>query len=42
MSDMYIRYLNGKDIAALAMTDSEILDAIEQSLYEQGRGLQPS
>jgi len=35
---VYVDFLNGPDIAALAMTDAEILDAIEASLAAQGRG----
>lgn len=35
---VYVDFLNGPDIAALAMTDDEILDAIERSLDAQGRG----
>ena len=35
---LYIDFLNGPDIEALAMTDAEILDAIETSLAAQGRG----
>ncbi|WP_424140814.1 ornithine cyclodeaminase family protein [Roseomonas chloroacetimidivorans] len=35
---VYIDFLNGPDIAALAMTDGEILEAIEKSLEAQGRG----
>ncbi len=35
---IYIAYLNGPDIAELALTDDEILDAIETSLAAQGRG----
>ena len=38
MRPIYIDFLNGPDIAALAMTDDEILDAIETSLAAQGRG----
>ncbi len=38
MRPIYISFLNGPDIAALAMTDDEILDAIETSLAAQGRG----
>jgi len=38
MQSIYISFLNGLDIAALAMTDDEILDAIETSLAAQGRG----
>lgn len=35
---IYVTFLNGPDIAALAMTDQEILHAIESSLATQGRG----
>lgn len=35
---VYIDFLNGPDIAALAMTDGEILEAIEKSLEAQGSG----
>jgi ornithine cyclodeaminase len=38
MRPIYVSYLNGPDIAALAMSDDEILDAIETSLAAQGRG----
>lgn len=38
MPPIYITYLNRLDIEALAMTDDEILDAIETSLAAQGRG----
>jgi ornithine cyclodeaminase len=38
MRPIYINFLNGLDIAALAMTDDEILAAIETSLAAQGRG----
>jgi len=38
MRPIYISFLNGPDITALAMTDDEILDAIETSLAAQGRG----
>ncbi len=38
MRPIYISFLNGLDIAALAMTDDEILAAIETSLAAQGRG----
>jgi alanine dehydrogenase len=38
MPDIHITYLNGPDIAQLAITDQEILDAIESSLGAQGRG----
>lgn len=35
---VYVDFLNGPDIAALALTDAEILAAIEASLGAQGRG----
>ncbi len=35
---IYVTFLNGPDIAALELTDQEILDAIEASLAAQGRG----
>jgi len=38
MNSISIRYLSGQDIAALDMTDAEILDAIEASLCAQGNG----
>ncbi len=38
MSDIHLTYLNGKDIAQLAMTDAEILAADEQGLVAQGNG----
>jgi len=37
MPPIYITYLNRFDIDALAMTDEEILDAIEKQLAAQGR-----
>src|SRR5919198_5494604 len=33
-----LRYLSGPDIAALAMTDGEILEAVEAAIRAQGRG----
>ena len=36
MPSISIRYLNGQDIETLAMTDAEILEAIETSLRAQG------
>ena len=33
----YLTYLNALDVAALALTDDEILDAIESGLAAQGR-----
>ena len=38
MREIHITYLNGPDIAQLAITDQEILEAIESSLGAQGRG----
>lgn len=38
MSEIYLTYINGKDIAKLAMTDAEILDAVERALIAQGKG----
>ena len=38
MSEISFTYLNGPDIEALAMTDQEILDAVEAGLQAQGRG----
>ncbi len=38
MQPIYITYLNRLDIEALAVTDDEILTAIETSLATQGRG----
>ena len=35
---VYVTFLNGPDIEALAMTDDEILEAIENQLAAQGRG----
>ena len=35
---LYIDYLNGPDVAALELTDDEILDAVEAGLAAQGRG----
>jgi ornithine cyclodeaminase len=35
---IYVAFLNGPDIAELAMTDDEIIGAIESSLGAQGRG----
>src|SRR5215468_1813961 len=36
--ELYLDYLNGQDVAALALSDSEILGAVEQGLLAQGRG----
>ncbi|TNF91095.1 MAG: ornithine cyclodeaminase family protein [Gammaproteobacteria bacterium] len=38
MKSISIRYLSGADVAALDLTDGEILDAIETSLCAQGAG----
>lgn len=38
MKPIYITYLNGLDVEALALSDDEILAAIESSLAAQGRG----
>ncbi len=38
MREIYFTYLSGPDIAALAMTDTEILDAVEAGLRAQGQG----
>ena len=38
MPSIELRYLSGLDIAALQMSNDEILDAIEQSLVAQGKG----
>lgn len=38
MPDINITYLNGKDIDALAMTNDEILDAVEGGLLAAGNG----
>ena len=37
-SEFYLDYLNGPDVAALALTDDEILAAVEAGLDAQGRG----
>jgi alanine dehydrogenase len=38
MKAIYIDYLNALDIEALAMTDGEIIDAVESGLVAQGNG----
>lgn len=38
MSPIHITWLNGPDIDRLAMTDQEILDAVEGGVLAQGRG----
>ena len=37
MQPIHLTYLNGPDIESLALTDAEILDAVEQALDAQGR-----
>src|SRR3984885_11389379 len=37
MQEIYLTYLNGPDVAALDLTDGEILDAVERALDAQGR-----
>jgi alanine dehydrogenase len=37
-TEIYLTYLNGPDVAALALGDDEILDAVEGGLLAQGRG----
>ncbi len=38
MSEIYLHYLNHLDVQALAMTDAEIVGAVEEGLLAQGRG----
>ena len=38
MEEIHLTWLNGLDVAALAMTDDEILAAVEGGLLAQGRG----
>lgn len=38
MSEIYLHYLNHLDVQALAMTDAEIVAAVEEGLLAQGRG----
>ena len=38
MSEIYLHYLNHLDVQALAMTDAEIVAAVESGLLAQGRG----
>ncbi len=37
VKELYLTYLNGPDVAALALTDAEILAAVEGALAAQGR-----
>ena len=36
--EIYLTYLNGPDVKRLALTDQEILDAVEAGLRAQGLG----
>ena len=36
--ELYLDYLNAPDVAALALTDNEIIEAVEAGLAAQGRG----
>jgi len=38
MTDIYIHYLHGRDVEALAMTDDEIISAVEGALVAQAKG----
>ena len=38
MAEIHFTYLSGPDIEALALSDAEILDAVEAGLHAQGRG----
>jgi ornithine cyclodeaminase len=38
-SELFLDYLNGPDVTQLALTDAEILHAVEAGLDAQGRGL---
>src|SRR5215207_8559894 len=38
MQPIYLQYLNAPDVEALALTDGEIIDAVEAGLAAQGRG----
>ncbi len=38
MQEIYLHYLNHPDVQALAMTDAEIVAAVERGLLAQGRG----
>ncbi len=37
-SELYLTYLNGPDVASLALTDAEILEAVTAGLSAQGQG----
>lgn len=38
MNELYLTYLNGPDVEKLALTDAEILEAVEAALRAQGNG----
>ena len=38
MEALYLDYLNAPDVEALALTDDEIIGAVEAGLAAQGRG----
>ena len=38
VTELYLDYLNAPDVAALALTDNEIIEAVEAGLAAQGRG----
>jgi ornithine cyclodeaminase len=38
MTELFLTYLNGPDVERLALTDDEILDAVESGLRAQGNG----
>lgn len=38
MRPLHVKYLNGLDVAQLALTDEEILGAVEESIRAQGNG----
>ncbi|MPY85930.1 MAG: ornithine cyclodeaminase family protein, partial [Actinophytocola sp.] len=38
MQQIWMTYLNGPDVAELALSDDEILAAVEESLRAQGEG----
>ena len=37
-TELHLHYLNHADVAALALTDAEIIGAVEQALLAQGNG----
>lgn len=38
MQEIHVHYINGPDVAALALTDDEIIAAVEEALRAQGNG----